>query len=147
MSIKKIKTPKTRGINVSGEREELLKINEIIDQVNTNTDNISSISPNYLVYKALLTQAGTNAPTVTILTDTLNTTPVFSYVAPGVYDMVSADFVEDKTFVFMYGLSNVDTTHTIYRVDVDKLRIATNFGGVPDNGILDKTSILIEIYP
>jgi len=58
MNIKKLVSPKTKGINVSNERVEALKINEIIDTLN-GTNGLG-----YKVYIANLTQTGTDSPIV-----------------------------------------------------------------------------------
>ena len=58
-------------------------------------------APAYLVYRALLSQSGTNAPTAIVLENTLGEVPTFSYVDVGVYELntVGNVFTTNKTFV------------------------------------------------
>lgn len=144
MSIKKIKTPKTRGINVSGEREELLKINEIIDNLNDNPGRP------YLVYTALLNQAGTDDPTVTILENTLGEEPAITYDSIGNYRItLVGKWTTDKTAVFTQQIGATIFSSLI--LDNDTIIISTEYisTGTPiaSNGLLNNSLIEIRIYP
>lgn len=61
---------------------------------------VETIRP-YKVYTALLSQSGTNAPTATVLENTLGVTISFSYVAAGVYAVSASSsvFTSNKTSV------------------------------------------------
>lgn len=54
-----------------------------------------------LVYRALLTQTGTDAPTAVVLENTLGEVPTYNYVNTGIYDIQVASpiFVLGKTFI------------------------------------------------
>ena len=56
--------------------------------------------PTYKVYRALITQSGTNAPTAIVLENTLGGTPVWSHFDVGIYRLTLAGaFTVDKTFI------------------------------------------------
>jgi len=65
----------------------------------------------YLVYTALLTQSGTNAPVATVLENTLGGTVTWSYADVGKYTAsISGDFDQDKTgFIFTLNAGFADT--------------------------------------
>lgn len=94
MSIKKLKSPSTKGINVSNERVESEKINEIIDYLNANSEN----EPKKFI--AFLTQTGLNDPQVTIVLNTFDSTPVITRDDVGTYFVTLAGvFTENKTIL------------------------------------------------
>lgn len=57
----------------------------------------------YLVYRALLNQSGTDAPTAIVLENTLGEVPTFAYSNPGVYTLntVGTIFTANKTFILV----------------------------------------------
>ncbi len=66
------------------------------------TNAVSSITPSYLVYTALLSQSGTSAPTATVLQNTLGGTVVWSYVSTGQYAAtLTGAFTVNKTVTFV----------------------------------------------
>ena len=67
MSIKKLVSPKTKGINISNEREEALKINEIIDHINSDLHDGGLV-----FFAALEYQSGTNDPVYHIIKNTID---------------------------------------------------------------------------
>lgn len=74
-----------------------------IDGTNYNTEWVDQTGggggASYLVYTALLTQSGTDAPVATVLENTLGGTVVWTYYAPGVYlGTLSGAFTADKTW-------------------------------------------------
>lgn len=97
MSIKKIKSPKTKGINVSGEREELLKINEIIDYINDNPIPTSSVLYTEVTVTSAQIKSLGNTP-VTIISDT----------GTGTYIKINKAVIEYTYSTFQY--SWVDAT-------------------------------------
>jgi len=108
----------------------------------------------YKVYTALLTQAGTNAPTAIVLENTLGVIPTFSYSQAGDYSLDAAGaFTANKTHALIGpGDWNADSgsfpMFSIY-VDPDALYISSmNFAGVPAaaNGGLSNTAIEIRVY-
>ena len=99
------------------------------------------------IYSANLTQTGTNAPTADVFENTLGGTVTFGYTSPGVYTAsLTGAFTADKTFIL------VNTGHKngfirCWRVDADTIRIESyNNAFVIGNGILEDTSIRIEVY-
>ena len=101
----------------------------------------------YLIWKALITQSGTSAPTLTIVENTLGITAVPSYVGVGGFliagfagnligdieihkNMVTGDFAD----YFSVGIADVNT-----------LFLETGDSGVPTNGLLT-TGSSITVY-
>lgn len=64
----------------------------------------------YLVYTALLTQTGINAPTATVLQNTLGGTVVWSYTSEGDYlATLAGAFTANKTFISATNGKNTDS--------------------------------------
>lgn len=110
---------------------------------------LTSDIPSYGVkrYKALISQTGTSAPTVTILENTLGTV-TYSYASVGSYTANSSGlFTSGKTFLMMnpaYGNGNVNA---VKYNSSNVLDIKSNNGLTPTDGLLSNESILIEVYP
>jgi len=114
------------------------------------------------VYRALLTQTGTDAPVATVLENTLGENPVQTfYSEPGTFRIQIPDsvpvFTANKTFVTITDNSELVSGGTILyqvtarRVDVDQIAINTAAADFADtitlaNGILN-ASIQILVYP
>jgi hypothetical protein len=106
------------------------------------------------VWKALITQTGTNAPTATVLENTTGETFTFNYVGVGVYDIISSGiFNEDKT-IHYHGdptgtPGQVQATKLMFIKSVTQLRINTfsDFASTAANALLTKTPVVILIYP
>ena len=120
----------------------------------TNTTQIATTafvqanSRPYKVYTALLTQSGTNAPTATVLENTLGGTVVWSREAAGFYNatLVGA-FTLNKTTV----LITQGTGQAIYSGYGDSLTnhiklIGYSFSGTQIDNLLDRTTIEIRVY-
>jgi len=113
----------------------------------------------YLVYTALLTQTGTDAPVATVLENTLGGTVVWTYDDIGLYQGTLTDaFTENKTWISPVNASvTLDgaTTFNIavsFWVDADRIRVQTAVidaaGGSQtnaDNCLID-SSIEINIW-
>ena len=103
--------------------------------------------PTYKVYTALLIQEGTNAPTVTILENTLGDI-VWSYFGVGSYrgTLIGA-FITDKTFNTITPRTT-DGTFVIQRRDSNEIEIQTaiNTGDVPTNELLYYTEVEVRVY-
>ncbi len=107
-------------------------------------------------YKALLTQTGTNAPTASILENTLGGTPTYSYVSSGYFTCtatgllttaktivrISAIAMSDAEINGFCGIDNVDYTLP------NSFNISTvNFSNVGTNGMLNGLVLLdIEVF-
>ena len=106
----------------------------------------------YKIYTALLTQSGTNNPTVIVLENTLGGVPVWTRHAEGVfYGTLTGVFAEDKTAIFTgFNLSGNfgDAIGIISRrLSSDIIEVLTGvLGDVPYDGYLFKNMIEIRVY-
>jgi hypothetical protein len=104
------------------------------------------------VYRALLTQSDTNAPTATVLENTLGENPTFSYENTGVYaaTFLSPLLLEDKTSSWM-GVAGdgIDITklYNVYRAGNTALFIRSYNGGTPADNLLTDSYVEILVYP
>lgn len=116
------------------------------------------------VYRALLTQVGTDAPVATVSENSLGGAVVWTRAEAGVYigTLVGA-FTPNKTFplvgtrrpinegggdgfVYSFGLERADTDS----ITLSTARISVTFGSISivfDDGFLNETSVLIYINP
>lgn len=122
--------------------------------------NVKGTNPS--VYRALLTQTGTNAPVATVLENTLGGVPVWYRDTNGVYFVqLNGFFPSGKTFVLI-GNSGIysDNTMGLYLItsfieSPNRINIYTNYfnfdGGFnncnPYDGALSETAIQILVYP
>ncbi len=99
-------------------------------------------------YVALLTQTGTNAPTATVLDNTLGGTLVWSYDGVGTYiGTLTGAFTLDKTAVLISGVykgSVVGSRKTNNTIQITTTATSTN---TEANALLDSTTIEIKVYP
>ena len=126
--------------------------------VGTRTEWLESLiaTPTYLLYTALISQSGTNAPTVTILENTLSAPIVWTRIDVGVYNgTLASPFLSNKTFANINTsgqLTPLPMTLDVYHRRIG--RIADNIiqiitGDAVDyaDGLLDFTEIEIRVYP
>ena len=105
----------------------------------------------YKVYTALLTQSGTNAPTATVLENTLGDV-VWIRDYEGGYSATSNDlFTFNKTFVMLTSTGNSYDSDTNFVVPSDdftinNISIGTQVAGVITDGQLELTPIEIRVY-
>lgn len=102
----------------------------------------------YKIYVGLLNQTGTSDPTSIVLENTLSGTPTLVYVSTGLYYLnLSAEFVEDKTAVF---ISNPDSKRIACGkwLNANRIEIGTmtEAGVLHNDGLVD-TAIEIRVYP
>lgn len=117
-------------------------------------DNTSSwVAPggtaSYLVYTALISQSGTDTPTVIVLENTIGTI-TFSYVDVGVFEAVSDTlFIDGKTGVLpLIGRDALaKPIFSVSRYSQSNIEIQTTVDGVPTNGMLNQTFFEIRVYP
>jgi len=129
------------------EKSAKITFEELRDAVN------GGVTP--LIYKALLTQTGTNAPVATVLQNTLGGTVVWSYGGVGDYlATLAGAFPQNKTLIISGATVNIpfggNTNATAYLFwdSVNTIGLYSQDGtGVATNNILNYTSILIEVYP
>lgn len=143
MSIAKLKTKFADGAWIKNVKEFFSKINEIIDYLN------GSNGLGYQVYRANLTQTGTDAPEVTILSNTLGANIVWTRDGSGAYfGTLAGKFLEDKTFVLHNTPSGNNRTVNVFRGDDNYIEINTfDNAGLLDDGLLAVESIEIIVYP
>lgn len=112
------------------------------------------------VYKALLTQTGTNPPVATVLVNTLSGTPVWSRVSGGQYRLTLTGEFTSKTDLEFDDSSWDSPTITFYKktITTDYIEILVSSGNMENidagNFIVDgiddritKQLITIEVYP
>ena len=117
-----------------------------------NGSPVSEVLPTYKKYIALLSQSGTNAPTATILENTIGDI-IFNYIAVGSYEAVLVgQFLANKTWV-VGGSADISAgtgdfaTLDIKRFDDDTITLTTFDNFTPSNNMLFETSIEIRVYP
>jgi len=103
------------------------------------------------VYKATLTQVGTDAPTATVLKNTLGGTVVWTREGQGVYyGTMSNGFPDEKT-LFIVGSATNDIGFGVRgRRETSSIVSVTTFdttGATAVDDELVETSILIEVFP
>jgi hypothetical protein len=115
----------------------------------TVEEAIDEIAPAYRVYTAIITQSGTNPPTVTVLQNTIGTIS-FEYNGVGLYSAVSAGlFIEGKTFAFI-GTSPDTNSHAVIASsgggNNSARAIQTSISGVYSNNVLSGSALEIRVY-
>ena len=126
--------------------------------VGTNTTQIattafvqanSSARP-YKVYTALLSQIGTNAPTATVLENTLGGTVVWSRNITGeYYGTLTGAFTSGKTYATIVNGSRVDGIPLYYqtaRISSDVVRIISIKGTGQTDSLISGMSCEIRVY-
>lgn len=98
------------------------------------------------VYRALISQTGTNAPTAIVLENTLGGTPVWSYEGVGFYNLTLADvFTLNKTFVMAHSYAVI--VSPIYLSDSAlEFDVIDQNGNLADN-IAELSPVEIVIFP
>ena len=121
------------------------------DMINDNfTELYAQVIVGKKTYKALLTQAGTAAPTAVIIQNQF-TNLLLEYGDVGQYKITSLsnEFTVGKTFALISGVGyNGDTfTAKVDTFSADTIIITTFKVGITSDDVLNATSILIEVYP
>jgi hypothetical protein len=113
----------------------------------------------YLVYTALLTQTGTDAPVATILQNTLGGTPVWGYTSAGLYTVTLAGvFTVNKTVIFVQPMPiNASANRTnllqLTHTSADVITLKTMYQNGSDSltatidGVLVDVGIEIRVFP
>lgn len=113
----------------------------------TTTQDIANIpSTSVKIWKAQVTQAGTSAPVLTVLVNTLGVTVVPGYTSPGQYTL--SGFDSNLTGLVAMEKSNVPTLgEIVFGVSTSSVAVLNtlNTGGATANDILDPTAILSQI--
>lgn len=131
-------------------------------QIQVDESDVSVLTPStpaaYKIYKALLTQTGTNAPTAIVLENTLGITPAYGYTDVGTYSLTSiGSFPDNKTIFTGYkgecqyfgGALLLEKKYTYGKNDEDSLYILSDSNDSLANDLLDGwlTYIKIIVYP
>lgn len=125
-------------------------LNSLIEDINTEV--IGGLTG---TYKALLTQTGTDAPTATVLVNTLGITPVFARSGTGQYTITSTgSFPSGRTAITtgQYYINGIGQITYAYRNSDNEIAVETaehnpvgpTFDNI-DEG-LDQTVVCIEVY-
>lgn len=100
----------------------------------------------YKVYSAILNQAGTAAPTTTVLENTLTGTPVFTRFAAGAYFMtLNAAFVVNKCWQLV-NQSDPTVFISVQRQSANVYAINATQGGVSSDDIIQSAALEIRVY-
>jgi hypothetical protein len=103
----------------------------------------------YKVFTALVSQADANAPTMTILENTLSGTPVFSYDDVGEYNLtLASEFVNNKTVVItklIIGFNQANS-YLAERVSNDVVEVKSYATGTLSNSRLSNSYLEIRVY-
>lgn len=125
------------------------KLLEIIAKVNTLWSNAPTVTPK--VYKALLTQTGTDAPVATVLVNTLSGTPVWSYVGVGDYELtLASEWTVNKTGIIHKSIISDDVNYKLTSIYTSSsvLNFKTFDTTTSSNDmLLNAELITIEVYP
>lgn len=117
------------------------KIDEIIRKVNESPE------PTYKVYSALLAQSGEDAPTATVLENTLGGDIIWERITDGEYSGTLTDaFTLNKSWSTYPTISGQDSTILVDFLDVNTFYISTFSSGVAADNLLDNASIEIRVY-
>ena len=105
-----------------------------------------------LVYKALLSQTGTDAPTAVVHVNTLGGVPVFGYDGVGYYRMtLNSAFPQTRAHAYLQNNIGDGAAPAFFSVKVNAsgnyVEIATGDGQDGLDEVLANTPITIEIYP
>ena len=120
-----------------------------------NPPAIPVSGPGYLVYTALLTQTGTDAPVATVLQNTLTVATGWSYEEVGKYKFTSGDslFYPGKVVIFLTAdpakvphVLNVDANSDTTSISVLSFQEVAGILTATD-GVMLQDSIEIRVYP
>lgn len=118
----------------------------------TKSVKFGTIKP-YKIYTFLATQTSTNAPTVTVLENTLGGTVVWTYDSAGVYvGTLAGAFTVNKTVIPQHGTSNNEAGADYYlnvgRTDDNSIYVETALTStsVSTDGLLTAKLIEIRVY-
>lgn len=118
------------------------------DTIDSKITALRTQSGTFTEYRILITQAGTAAPTVKVLNNTLGTvTP--NYTSPGVYTLDSAAlFTANKTEAWIGKNSDVRDLTLISKISTSQYVINTwdGVGATLANGLLTDTELYIRVY-
>lgn len=115
-------------------------------------EGVAAAAP-YLVYTALLSQSGTDAPVATVMQNTLGGPVVWSYNGTGEYiATLSGVFTANKTAAFCTGIHSTDPRGgSAYTAQADSSNIVLivflQDNQAPADGYLNNSFFEIRVYP
>lgn len=135
-----------QGIGQSLEEDGLVLRNLQVETI--NGQSVSNALPTYSKYIALISQAGTNDPTLSILENDLGDL-VFTRAAIGRYEAtLTGAFPTQGQVYLMVSNSQVDTYLRIFWTSTDTIEIRTlDFTNTLTDGLLDYNTLEIRVYP
>ena len=103
------------------------------------------------LYKAFISQVGTNAPVPTVIINTLGASPTFTYLGPGQYEITGAGlFPIGKTVTLIsqpVDPNNVGESQFLFS-SPDVINLNTYLSGIQSDDATPGTqTIIIEVYP
>ena len=105
----------------------------------------------YKVYTALLSQSGTNAPTATVLENTLGGTVTYTYISIGIYEANLAGVFTTLKTTATLSLGQINGTSSgrwgAYSNSTSTIRITTLENGLAADGRLLSATLEIRVYP
>ena len=109
----------------------------------------ATISEPYLVYTALMSQTGVNAPTAVVLQNTLSGTIVWTRTSPGLYvGTLAGAFPVNKTWcISINGIGNHEIVCRIHRANDNQVEIYATDTNVFDDDLMVNVNVKIEVYP
>lgn len=108
-----------------------------------------SASANYKIYRALITQTLTNAPTVIVLENTLGGDVVWTRDSVGYYiGTLTGVFLLNKTFILtsFVELNQFEDKVYMYRENDNVIALRSYLGGTQDDGLINYFPIEIKVY-
>ncbi|MGB4897977.1 MAG: hypothetical protein WBP57_06055, partial [Ignavibacteria bacterium] len=118
----------------------------VVADTNGNLSTTNLDQRPYKVYTALLSQTGTNAPTATVLENTLGGTVVWSRTGVGIYNAtLSGAFTTNKTIIFI-SQPVYNWYETISLLNTSVLNSNTRKAGTLSDDVFSNTSIEIRVY-
>ena len=117
-------------------------------RVNITNLTGGTVEPAKKVYKALLTQEGTDIPVATILENTLGEVPTFTYDDVGLYylNITGGTFAETSMAISYGSGQGPNETFVGYFSDINQLGLESANSGSYGNDIFYNTLITIEVY-
>lgn len=104
----------------------------------------------YLVYSAIISQSGSDAPVATVLENTLGGTPVWTRWSAGEYYMTLTDgLTNDKTWVMLAPPHSTPTVvhRALHQQDNSAIAFYTTQSGNPIDDCFFLTSVEVRVYP
>lgn len=113
---------------------------DFIDLIDTLENGSTSV---YKRYVALVSQSGTNAPTVIELENTLGASPAWSYEDVGIYNIILSNaFTVNKTWFSSVPILVVGDGGFLEYISSSEINLQ-----IGSNDLLNKTPIEIRVYP